>query len=138
MPLQVELVRKGHECFWASLGQGGWCVHLRDCEWITRHKYTKNIIPELLRFFDLGIKRATLYLEDLVFVVPPPRAMGVGLWNVVSFDVVSGQIANAIWTTKELRACLELAIGGDDSRTDLYSILEPLVKDWPKECRPIP
>jgi hypothetical protein len=68
-----------------------------------------------------------------------------GLWNVHCIGWENVETSATGWTTKQVGAVLFLMVGcGEEGGVDeeltelMYKIAEPLIKDWPKECRPIP
>jgi hypothetical protein len=90
----------------------------------------------MLKFF--------LILEDLVltadYIDSPDLAPNS--WSLEIHDRVSGQSMRSRLSPQEMAALQYLIALGDDSK-DLISkamsgLLEPVMKDWPKECRPIP
>lgn len=84
-----------------------------------------------------GVKRATLYLEDTIVVLPlcsyTPR-------EVVSFCAVSGVHHRNMLSDAQVCAMLMLAIGGEEvtNAAIFYEELSPLTSSWPSQCRPIP
>lgn len=77
--------------------------------------------------------------EDLAAGKPFPPSL-----NVVCTDQLTGKVATGKWTVEQLCAVLTLAQGAGEEKWDgywpekLYAVVEPLFKDWPTECRPVP
>lgn len=68
-----------------------------------------------------------------------------GMWFVECGDTLSNKTITAVWPYKVIGACLFLLAGtGEEEGTDpeltqlMYAIVEPCIKDWPPELRPIP
>ena len=65
-------------------------------------------------------------------------------WLITVTDARTGKTASGKWTPEQLCAVLTLAQGAGEEKWSgywaekLYAIAEPLFKDWPAECRPIP
>lgn len=83
-----------------------------------------------------GYESVTMFLEDLVVVVPERG-------SVVFFDVVTGKDFRTKWTDEQIFTMLSVALFGDDDPSDpateaAYAELEPLLVNCPRECRPIP
>mgnify|MGYP000387843075 CR=1 FL=1 len=98
----------------------------------------REIAEDLVELLRSDYERATIYSEDNIIVLPARN-------QIVSFDVISGEcfdsrnLVKSEYTETEIHAVLALAI--DDQHPDaekLYPIAEEVVKDWPKECRPMP
>ena len=64
--------------------------------------------------------------------------------SVVGSDNFTGKSGTAKWTPQQLCAVIALAFGAGEEKwlgydvDALYATAEPLFKDWPAECRPIP
>lgn len=65
-------------------------------------------------------------------------------WLGECVDLMTGKEMAFSWTNDQMSAVIALAMGVGEEDTpgfnakNLYAIAEPLFKDWPKECRPIP
>jgi hypothetical protein len=104
--------------------------------------------------------KVLLILEDGIldaeFNTPDPLTPDAfpnsGLWRIRSADSLTGKQIEEHITTEQLGAIVALAVGGEEGifnhanapvgdhnlSNQLYAVAEPVVKDWPKECRPIP
>ncbi len=83
-----------------------------------------------------------LHVEDTTLTAQRDKEEP-GMWAVTCFDSFSKTHANASWDDADMALITSLAIDGElgDSEEDhakAYERAEELLKDWPKECRPIP
>lgn len=94
--------------------------------------------------------KVLLILEDSILDAKFDKESGK--WKVSAADNHTGMEHQAEVTTEQLGAIAALGIGGEDGIFDpaarinqdhtlnhqLYDVAEVAVKDWPRECRPIP
>lgn len=118
-------------------------AELKDAEWIVRirknHKSKSGVednngmLRVVSEYLEKPYERLTMYLEDNIVVVPEPG-------KIVSFDALTGKIAQADVSPEQIRAICLLGLGGDEIPLAdvLYKIAEPVVSAWPTQCRSIP
>jgi hypothetical protein len=62
--------------------------------------------------------------------------------RLICTDFITGNQATAVVTHIQAGAILALLVGGEDYPEEtvsaLYAIAEPIIRNFPQECRPIP
>lgn len=138
--LQVEMVH-GDRSLWAKHDGGQWRQVSHPGVETPVHCSSELMGMLALEFYQAGLDRAAVYLEDTILVVPVAEP-GTYRRLVITFDVLTGMVHRAVLDPEQLGALFLLSIGGDDveevKRDECYKLLEVPLLNWPNECRPVP
>lgn len=103
----------------------------------------EQIAPALKTAMEQPYTAIIVFAEDLIFRAAAPECktnVHDMIVPVCAFDAFSGEFVRDRIPVAALIPIVMLCLGGDEiaEATEYYPIAEAVVKNWPRECRPMP